>query len=736
MAFIDKKDPVVLNIKLTSKGRELLSEGKLTFKYFAIGDSEIDYEFYNSANYDPFYSNILVPADNNPNILSFISKELSGDPYNVINNVPSIPTIIENTTQPLGFFNIKSNSKTFITDTDHVKQPDLMVNIDEVTGGTSLNLYQAPTYLANVNEPSIGDLVLIRWTNKYDINSGTTGYDIDPNNPQPYLIYKIEEIASGSVSNNNLVIIVDRELPNFNNTTGSTTGNTAGALVYYNYINFSGDTIYNDYSTNYLNDSVLTFLENCQCPTITFPFWNMSIIFTEEIIGVQSDDEKFTNFESKKYGGFVSYIQNQAPIFKKLGVIHYSNSSPSNTYAEQFYINIADGKIPTIELPTIMWHKSSTSTLGITLKASGSLKTLTGITKSLNTKYFDLSDLDSNIVGKVFTDLKLFVIEDPELLFAMSYKSNRTWTLPNYTVGVNDNVVQGCPTCLVDFTLTSTNPTLIGGSDGSISISNIINQTTGSQLILKISGETSGEIYFNPITGNTVINNLSIDNYFVIILDLGALNCEGKYVTLSNPVSSLALYDDLATQSGLDSDFNLTIINPTTIRIYTADIGINYGSLYMGILPYGSTATVPYGSAISGTYKDFNLVFKSAYTIYVKDDISGGFIVSKNYVAAGNPLNPTITVSNQLSDTGGTYVLVSNYLTTIVPTNNPIVGNIEFSVYPATSIPTNWETLPVGSTAGTAIKLYVNNVGSNIVAVREKYLTIEMYRSSKTITIT
>ena len=45
MAFIDKKDPVVLNIKLTSKGRELLSQGKLKFKYYVIGDSEIDYAF-------------------------------------------------------------------------------------------------------------------------------------------------------------------------------------------------------------------------------------------------------------------------------------------------------------------------------------------------------------------------------------------------------------------------------------------------------------------------------------------------------------------------------------------------------------------------------------------------------------------------------------------------------------------------------------------------------------------
>jgi len=45
MAFIERKDPVVLNIKLTSKGRELLSRGELDFKYYAVGDSEIDYEF-------------------------------------------------------------------------------------------------------------------------------------------------------------------------------------------------------------------------------------------------------------------------------------------------------------------------------------------------------------------------------------------------------------------------------------------------------------------------------------------------------------------------------------------------------------------------------------------------------------------------------------------------------------------------------------------------------------------
>jgi len=356
MAFIDKKDPVVLNIKLTSKGRELLSEGNLNFKYFAIGDSEIDYAFnelvqVEDNTYSAFKSHILRPADKNPTLLSFIPRNLLGDPYNMISTVPSIPTIIQNTAQPLGFFTISSGSTTFITDSDHVKQPDAMVKINLVTGGTKLNLFKAPTYIANVNEPEIGDLILVKWTNPVGIS--TTGYTVNVDYPTPYLIYKIQNIVSGKLSTNNLIIEVDRELPNFNGLGGNV---FAGALIYYNYINFSGTSIYNDYSTEYVSDAVTAFLQNCQCPTIIFPFWNMSIIYTDEIAGVQETDRNYGQFNTKTYGGFVSYIQNQAPVIKKLGVIHYTNSSPSNTYAEELYQNT-----PVLELPTIMWHKSSTN---------------------------------------------------------------------------------------------------------------------------------------------------------------------------------------------------------------------------------------------------------------------------------------------------------------------------------------------------------------------------------------
>ncbi len=729
MAFIDKKDPVVLNIKLTSKGRELLSQGNLKFKYFAIGDSEIDYKYISETNNNPFYSNILRPADKNPKLLSFITKKLSGDSFNALSSITTTPTILQNTVDNVGFFSINTGSTSFITDTDHIKQPDVMIKISGVTGGTLLKIDKAPTYMANVNEPSIGDYILIKWTNPYGIN--TTGYTVNVNYAVPYLIYKIQDL-SGKLSTNNLVVNVDRNLPNFSVLTGGSNSVVAGAVILYNYINFTGDTIYNNYSTDFLNESVLTFLENAQCPTITFPFWNLSIIYTDEIVGVQDDNFKFGNFASKTYAGFVSYIQNQSPVLKKLGVIHYTNSSPSNTYGEELFQNT-----PVLNIPTIMWHKSNSKKIGIKLSAYGNVKLLTGSTHSLDTSYYDLADDSGNIVGKIFNDLKIFVIEDQELLFALSYKSNRSWTLPNYSVGSNDDIVVGCTPCFINYDYVAYSPSIIGGDDGKIIISNI--ETIGTKLILDISGETSGQVYLNTIsiTGTTIIDNLVADTYHVVIHDLNALGCPEKIIVLSAATSNLLYYDLSATRNGLTPTFSIgQNYNPTNITIYGSTIGTLYGVGSVAIVPFGTT----YGGVPSGAWQIINtgsnvnftsLTFTSPYTVYVRD-MSGSTllgVVSKDYVAAASPLNPNYIVSNKQIDGGGTYVTVSNYLKTIVPSSNPVVGTIEFATYAYDGFATEWHTLPVQDILNNVpIKLYLNNTTHYWVAIRERYQTIQMYR--------
>jgi len=430
MAFINKDDPTVLNIKLTSRGRELLAQGKLNFKYFVIGDSEIDYNLnseiqndYYSSGYTGFDSTVLGAYDKNPTIISSIPRNLSGNSFNEITSIPTTNYVVENNVESIGFF-IDSGT-TFITDSNHVKQPDVMVQVSGVTGGFTITLLKSPQYGTSVEEPSIGDLLFIRWTT----DASTIGYSVNNSYPTPNLFYKIISIVGTSkLSDGSISVNVDREIPDFS-MLGISGDVYAGAMIYYNSISYGNTDVLGMSPTEYVNESVIAFLENCKCPTIVFPFWNLSILFTEEIAGVKVDNLKFTQFKNKSMGGFVSYIQNQAPKYKKIGVIHYTNNSPANVYAEGFLLNT-----PKLEIPTIMWHKSSTKTLGLSLIASGSSKMLTGSTKSLNVIYYDLCDLLGNVVGKVLPDLKIFLIEDQELLFAMSYKSNRSWTLPNYII--------------------------------------------------------------------------------------------------------------------------------------------------------------------------------------------------------------------------------------------------------------------------------------------------------------
>lgn len=790
MAFIEKKDPIVLNIKLTSKGRELLSKGELNFRYFAIGDSEIDYEFNRETGFNSFNSSVLRPADKNPHQLSFISKNLDGDGFNEISSVPSTESIVENQISSIGFFN--ESGDEFLTDSDHVKQPDAMIEISGVTGGTRLEIKKAPYYLSNPNEPQTGDLLLVKWANPNGID--TTGYTVNKNNPTPYLWYKVQNINSGSLNNDNLVIEVDRELPDFSNITG-VTGNSvvAGALFYYNYINFTGDT----FSTDQTDDALIAFLQNCQCPTITFPFWNMSIVYTDNIIGVDPNNNKtFGEYNTKDLGGFVSYIQNQgrnnSNYKRKLGVIHYTNNSVANTYAEGFFgdpLNSEDAnKIPKLSIPHIMWHKSNTPQLGLILKPIGQLKYLTGVTKSLNTRYYDLADGDNNVVGKVFYDLKTFVIEDQELLFAMSYKSNRSWTLPNYGVDINANVTFGCSDCVLQYSVATIPPTTIGGSDGQIIISGITNYIGNPQdgdLVLEIlSGGTGNtnqtQVFFNKITGDTIITNnntlnnfnLSAITYTVKLTDLGAPNCTIiSEITLNEVQTTLSIINIQSTYNNLIPYFHVSAYdnNPVRIRIFSdnsgdSGIGIPLGDAYMTIANPNTDEVALNNRSVNSTgngndavndwvkipqnsyLETNNLTFKNPYVIYVRD-LTGGTItdVTNNqniidtqvwtyYVSVTNPLvTPNLTIG---SDSNGQYVTVSNFLIAPNPTKNPLDGTYEASLYKQGDEPKDWVySIPVGD--GGPIKIYApsNPSGNYKVAVRERRDYIETYRIISTGTI-
>jgi hypothetical protein len=229
----------------------------------------------------------------------------------------------------------------------------------------------------------------------------------------------------------------------------------------------------------------------------------MSIVFTDEIAGVDPvSGRSYSQYDTKSYGGFVKYIQTIAPIYKKLGIIHYTNNSVQNNYGESLYHNT-----PVLELPTIMWHKTTGDTLGLTLSASGN--TVQSL-PDLNTRYFPLIDQYGNVVGKVFNDLKLFTIEDQELLFAMSYKSNRNWTIPEAIGGFNITL---CPDCDLVISYSATSATTSGSSDGTITV--FTNNSVG----------TLTYILDDLSQSSNVFTNLGVGMYNVKVIDSGAPEC-------------------------------------------------------------------------------------------------------------------------------------------------------------------------------------------------------------------
>ncbi len=430
MSFILKNNPTIINIKLTNVGRQLLSRGMFSITKWAVGDSEIDYTFNSNISFNAFAANILRPKDQNPNFTSFILQNSTDETTNftALPTVVSNTNIITNTATQRGFFQTISGVTNILTTPNMIRQADMQIFIITLTGGTTLKIRKSPSYLSNPYEPVVGDYLLIKWANPI-ITGGTVTTAV--NLAVPYIWYKIEEYISGSLTTDDLIIKVDKPLPNYNGNGGSI---ASGAFCYPNSNNraISGDSIQQfygmPYETDFVEESVIAFLENCICPVRDVPVWNMSIVFTNEVAGVRPTDRNYSQYYTNAYGGFVQYIEKIAPTVKNIGIIHFSNNSPSNHYGEGFFQDTT-----VLDLPTIMWHYETGNTIGLELIPVGIEKVITG----MSVTYWDLGDKYGNIVGKVFNDLKVFVIEDQELLFAMTYKSNRNWTLPKPSIGLN-----------------------------------------------------------------------------------------------------------------------------------------------------------------------------------------------------------------------------------------------------------------------------------------------------------
>lgn len=505
MSFIEKEEPVVLNIKLTSLGRKKISEGNFKVDKIGIGDSEIDYKFIKDNNIDPNTISILKPMDKNPDIISFIKEDVN-KPNLLSSTLTSKIFNVDNLAVERGFFTEFTQDDVKInTSPEYIKQADCLIKLKDVVGNKNLRIRKSPSYATNFREPIVGDILMVRWSNPNIVLNENIKFD----EPHPILFYKIVSIISGTLMSDTLLVEVDRNLPNFSTYSGE---NTALLVVYPSEL-----TVSSYQSIDFINESVFSFFENYNLPLKSVPIWNMSIIFKDDVAGVNSTLKQFKDSKSAKYTGFLNYIQNHKNNNYISAIIHYTNQSPSNDYGEGFYENSAK-----LKLPTIMWHKSNK--MGLTLSGIGDSKNLDG----LNIFYRDLADENGYVVGKVFNSLKLFLIEDAELIFALSYKSNRNWTLPEFKLDINSNITYGCPICTLDYNTLVTQPASFGET-GKILISDFITSQQPADVIAILSKNNitlSTKMLTVDNAGLTILfDDLSGGDYNVKIFDLSSPNC-------------------------------------------------------------------------------------------------------------------------------------------------------------------------------------------------------------------
>ena len=494
---IDTTDPFI-SVKLTEKGREKLAQGKLDYKFWALGDSEINYNREAIVDANPTdvtlsaSTMIMRPQDKQPNLKYFISTGSTFLNALTVGNIQTIKAVIDNEATQRGFFTGTTDNYTTLTGSSYVKSTGTLSNA-LFTGGTVLK--------SGVVNASVGDTILFKLSNGV---LGTVAANTNVE-PIPHLFYKIQ--ASGGTE-----MTLDRPLPDVDTPAGA-------SIQYIVYPQGEVATAFGSGATAYWNTQTLDFNSGFDASIADVPVWNMNNVWGEDIAGITG-----TTYENHTKFGSYPYLGAKNPYFgfgvsgdtsgltdicsgnatddngkKSVALIHYTNNTINNFYGEFLHIDTTAGKIVKLHLPDLMYHRRSFSggtatgdKMGMSFVSSGSIKTISATTIN----YYDLiedatlisSAATPTVVGKVFPQLKMVVVEDEEIVAALSYKSNRNWTLPTLTPslvapsgGTSTGSLAANKTMYITYGITNTSATGLTTSLACQKYSKVVNGTAGNQ---------------------------------------------------------------------------------------------------------------------------------------------------------------------------------------------------------------------------------------------------------------
>jgi hypothetical protein len=489
MGYVIKNTSGLINTRLTDVGRRQISQGNFNISYFQIGDSEVCYTA--ATNYNQVNNNILMPSFNAQNNTGYpeSNKENIKYPYYVSGGqggtfgIPFMASdyqLVYNSAGLKGFFNTGSTTPwaTQISSAYTITS-NYVVDMSTLSGQSAISIVLDPSICSPTTEtPSIGDFVTIF----YDTSGSCQNVET-----VPILTYKIVGLSpsTGTTGQTPWVLTLDRNVPNY---TALTTGSYARTLIYP-----SGMTVLYDFITPapYWQTDTLNFESPCDVTNRENTLiWNMNIPWSESPAGIFSNTvQSYQYYDSISYLGSKEYLgystisgqtfeistnraneltdtyyynsyDEQIKVLpneqKAIAIIHYTNQDIDFVYGEKFATIPFDPQNPTdqtglarnfkLYIPTLMWHKSTGSTVGQTFMIDPPNYDLCQphymkSTKNLRMnepgmRYYQLWDLNPdsnnnlNRIGKVFPDQQIIVIDDDEVVAALSNKSNRNWTLP------------------------------------------------------------------------------------------------------------------------------------------------------------------------------------------------------------------------------------------------------------------------------------------------------------------
>lgn len=394
----------LVNTKLTDKGREKIALGKLNLQSWALGDSEINYvreDFNVDNNITNKPARVLKAVNDQPNLKYYITT--------------SDGTV----NQPLNANNVSVRKLNLIgsTQTPWLEDSRLVSGTNTVNPIISIDAINNRIYIADTSDILVGGLFVLEFTNSDNVKQ-----------------YQRMMVINKGGDSNGYYVEVDQIL----NDTISFHANSV--TNFWTYEPYSPSE--NQYMTENIdfewNQDILRY-DICDNGLGRTKAWDFNIINVEDVAGLGGkestygydfvgfmenylsyNDDLNTGSSNEVMGCGDDLVVGQKDDFKRMiGIVHFTNANFSNQFGDSFLIDEMNNRILTLKIR----HDS----IDLTYLSGGIEKNII----DTDIKYYDLiGGITGKVFGKILPQYKMIVIEDEELIFAMSTFSGRNYTLP------------------------------------------------------------------------------------------------------------------------------------------------------------------------------------------------------------------------------------------------------------------------------------------------------------------